>query len=82
MPPPIASSDRRRYPPCMHSIILSILMLAGFALSFGGLYLIIRKNDPKHGWLMLIAGTVMFANVAIWSMPMEGAPTSAPEQAQ
>lgn len=54
----------------MTATILSILMLAGIALSAGGLYLIGKRRDPKRGWLMLTAAMVMFANVAIWAMPV------------
>lgn len=54
----------------MSGTLLSILMLAGIALSIGGLYLIIKKRDPKRGWLMLMAAIVMFFNVAVWTMPM------------
>ncbi len=54
----------------MAATVLSILMLAGLALSAGGIYLIGKKRDPKRGWLMLVAAMVMFANVAIWAMPV------------
>ena len=54
----------------MSGTILSILMLAGIALTIGGLHLLVRKRDPKHGWLMLVAALVMFANVAIWAIPL------------
>ncbi len=71
MPPPIACRAGRRYRAAMAATILSILMLAGIALSAGGLYLIGKKRDPKRGWLMLMAAMVMFANVAIWAMPIK-----------
>ena len=51
------------------ALTLSILMLAGFLLGGGGLWMLVRKGDTKRGWLMIMAGTVMFANVAIWTMP-------------
>jgi len=70
MPPPIAHRGARGYPAIMTGTILSILMLAGLALSAGGIYLIGKKRDPKRGWLMLLAAVVMFANVAIWAMPI------------
>ncbi len=53
----------------MQATILSILMLAGIALSISGLYIIAKKRDPKRGWLMLLAAIVMFGNVAIMVMP-------------
>lgn len=54
----------------MLAITLSILMLAGIALGAGGIYLILRKQDYKRGWLMILAAVVLFANVAIMSVPM------------
>lgn len=69
MPPPIALGTSRRYRAAMAATILSLLMLAGIALSAGGIYLIGKKRDPKRGWLMITAAIVMFANVAIWAMP-------------
>lgn len=58
----------------MAATILSILMLAGIALSAGGIYLIGVRRNYKQGWLMIVAAMVMFANVAIWAMPVPGAP--------
>ena len=58
----------------MSGTILSILMLAGLALTAGGLVLIIKKHNRKQGMLMLVAALVMFANVAIWSLPGPGLP--------
>ncbi|HWJ70419.1 MAG TPA: hypothetical protein VNS79_10270 [Sphingobium sp.] len=54
----------------MLAMTLSILMLAGIALGVGGLYLIVRRNDYKRGWLMILAAVVLFTNVAIMSLPM------------
>ncbi|GEM_PF-1198978 len=71
MPPPIAHRPLRRYCAAMSGTILSVLMLAGLALSIGGLYLIGWRRDPKRGWLMLAAAMVMFGNVAILTMPIE-----------
>lgn len=53
----------------MANIALPLLMLAGFALVAGAF--IIRRRD---GWstkplLMLVLAGIMFANVAIWSIP-------------
>ena len=53
----------------MAGTILSILMLAGMALTGGGIYAIVRKRDRKRGTLMIVAGLVMFANVAITAIP-------------
>lgn len=53
----------------MAAMILSILMLAGMALTGGGIYAIVKKRDRKRGVLMIAAGLVMFANVAITAIP-------------
>jgi LPXTG-motif cell wall-anchored protein len=51
--------------------VLSILMLAGLALAAGGGYIFVRHPEyRKRAWLMMIAGLVMFANVAIWTIPL------------
>lgn len=50
--------------------LMSILMLAGIALCGGGGYLLVKKRDRRRGLLMLVAGIVMFANVAVWLMPV------------
>jgi hypothetical protein len=72
MPLPIVRAPRWRYrPAAMAGTILSLLMLAGIALSGGGGYLIVGRKDMKRGWLMLTAAAVMFANVAIWALPMQ-----------
>ena len=54
----------------MASMILSILMLAGILLTGGGVYAIARRGDRKRGVLMILAGLVMFGNVAISAVPM------------
>lgn len=54
----------------MLSMVLSLLMLAGIALGVGGLYFIVRRQDYKRGWLMIMAAVVMFGNVWVMTMPM------------
>ena len=54
----------------MSGTILSILMLAGIALSAGGLYLIFKKRNFLQGSLMLLAALVMFGNVVVWAIPL------------
>ena len=51
------------------NLVLSVLMLAGFALVGGGLYLLFKRRQTRQGVLMLIAAVVMFANVAVWVWP-------------
>jgi len=53
----------------MAGTILSILMLAGMLLTGGGIYAIVKKGDRKRGGLMILAGIVMFGNVAISAIP-------------
>ena len=53
----------------MAGTILSILMLAGMALTGGGIYAVVKKRDRKRGTLMIVAGLVMFANVAVTAIP-------------
>ena len=55
----------------MGPTILSILMLAGIALTAGGISLIRKKRDVQRGWLMIAAAIVMFGNVVIWAMPID-----------
>lgn len=55
----------------MSATILSLLMLAGLALAGGGAWLLIKKPDNRRqAWLMILAAVVMFANVAIWAVPV------------
>ena len=48
--------------------LLSIAVIAAFALVGGGLYLLIGRKDSKKGLLMLVAAAVLAANVAIWTL--------------
>ena len=50
------------------SLILSVLMLVGFALAAGGTFLIVKRRDRRRGILMLIAALVMWGNVAIMTV--------------
>lgn len=54
----------------MSDTIMSILMLTGVLLT-GGAVLVFRKGDRRRALLMLVAALVMFANVAIWLVPVE-----------
>ena len=51
------------------STLLSLAVLAAFALAGGGLYLLAKKRDRKQGLLMILAAAVLLANVLIWSLP-------------
>jgi hypothetical protein len=54
----------------MSDTIMSILMLTGVLLT-GGAVLVFRRGDRRRALLMLIAALVMFANVAIWLVPVK-----------
>lgn len=58
----------------MTGTILSILMLAGVLLTGGGIYALVKTRDRKRGWLMVIAGLVMFGNLAIAALPVRDVP--------
>lgn len=47
------------------AFLLSIMVLAAFALVGGGIYLIVKGSDRRKGTLMLVAALVLIGNVAI-----------------
>lgn len=59
----------------MSDTIMSVLMLTGVVLT-GGAVFVFRGGDRRRALLMFIAALVMFANVAIWLVPVKGAPAS------
>ncbi len=50
------------------AFLLSIMMLAVFALAVGGLYVLLRRGERKRGLLMLVASLVMLGNVLVWAL--------------
>ena len=52
----------------MSDTIMSLLMLAGVALTGGAVY-VFRTGDRRRALLMFVAALVMFANVMIWLIP-------------
>lgn len=50
------------------ALTLSILMIAAFLLTAGGVYLILKRREPRKGALMLVAALVMLGNVLIWTV--------------
>jgi len=50
--------------------LLSISMLAVFALVAGGGWMIAKRRNRKQGVLMLVAALVLLGNVLIWAWPM------------
>lgn len=49
------------------SIVLTLLMLAAFALVFGGVTLL-RRGQRSKSVLMLVCAAVMVGNVLIWTV--------------
>ena len=56
----------------MGGTLLSVLMLAGIGLLVGAFVLARRDGMSQKVWLMIAVALVMFGNVAIWVVPMEG----------
>jgi hypothetical protein len=52
----------------MAPTLLSILMLAFFALGAGGMWLIVKRRQLKQGGLMLLAALVLLGNVLVWTV--------------
>ena len=48
--------------------LLSVLMIAAFLLTAGGLHLIFTRRDRSKGALMLLAAAVMLGNVLVWTL--------------
>lgn len=51
------------------SIVLSILMLACFALLAGAYYLWRKDGHRKQALLMVLLAAIAATNVAIWTVP-------------
>ena len=54
----------------MGDMLLSIVMLGGLALLAGAI-MVFRHGDRRRAMLMVVAALVMFANVAIWMVPVK-----------
>jgi hypothetical protein len=52
----------------MAPLLLSILMLAFFALGAGGMWLIVKRRQFNQGALMLISALVLLGNVLVWTV--------------
>ena len=50
------------------ALTLSILMIAAFALTAGGVYLVLKRREQRKGALMIVAAIVMLGNVLIWTV--------------
>ncbi len=49
--------------------LLSICMVAVFALCAGGGWMIAKRGQTRQGVLMLVAALVLLGNVLIWAWP-------------
>jgi len=49
-------------------LLMSIVMIAAFLLTAGGIRLIAGRRDRRKGVLMLIAAAVAVGNVLIWTI--------------
>ena len=52
----------------MLNLVLSLLVLAAFAL-IGGAFILFRRGFRKQAGLMVVAALVALLNVAIWTIP-------------
>ena len=52
----------------MSTLAPAVAMLAAFALVFGGIALLRRRDARTKGVLMLVMAAVLVANVAIWTL--------------
>jgi LPXTG-motif cell wall-anchored protein len=48
--------------------LFSIAVIGAFALTGGGLWLLIKRKERKQGLLMLLAALVLAGNVAVWTL--------------
>ena len=48
--------------------LMSIAMLAAFALLFFGVRFALTQEHRKRGGLMILAGVVLIANVLVWTV--------------
>lgn len=55
-------------------MVISIILLAAIALGVGA-FVLWRKGITKQALLMAVLSFVMFANVAIWLVPMSDGET-------
>jgi len=52
------------------SLLLSVAMIAVFALGAGGAWLIVKRRETKRGVLMMVAAMVILGNILIWTVPV------------
>lgn len=55
-------------PGVLLSALLSIAVIAAFALVWGGGWMIVKGGQRQKGLLMIAAAVVVLGNVAIWTV--------------
>lgn len=55
--------------PATSPLILSLAIVAVFALGWGGGRLLRRREERTRGLLMIVAALVVLANVLLWAWP-------------
>lgn len=48
--------------------LMSVAMLAAFVLLGFGVKFALEQEHRKQGWLMVVAGVILIANVLIWTV--------------
>jgi surface polysaccharide O-acyltransferase-like enzyme len=66
----------------MTNFILTFAMAASFALFYGAWKLSRIQGWGQKSWLMIAAGVIIIANVAIWSVPDKNGKTLADDNAK
>ena len=61
----------------MSDLILSVTVLAAFALLGGAIYLWRKQGANRQALLMLVMAVVLIGNVLIWAAPLPQAPAGA-----
>ena len=55
----------------MSDLVLSVTVLASFALMAGSFYLWRKQGASRQALLMAVLAFVMLANVLVWTIPVE-----------
>ena len=50
------------------SSLLSLAILAAFALAGGGIWMIAKKREGRKGTLMIVCALVLLGNVLVWTV--------------
>jgi hypothetical protein len=50
--------------------LLSIAVLAAFALVGGGVFRFVKRGERTQGGLMVVAALVLLGNILLWALPV------------